>query len=92
MSSWTHTARVALLRHETIILAGLKSSKFLFGETFFTFFRSSEFLRSTLLIEEFQIFVVADLIIRTYSNHSNFSAAPCSQKQIACPNWSRHPY
>jgi hypothetical protein len=46
---------------------------------FFNFFLSSDFLRSTLLIEEFQIFVVVYSNIRTYLNylnHSNFPAAP----------------
>jgi hypothetical protein len=42
----------------------------------FNFFRSSDFLCSTLLIEEFQISVVGYSNIRTYSNYSNFPAAP----------------
>jgi hypothetical protein len=42
---------------------------------FFNFFHSSDFLRSTLLIEEFQIYVVEYSNIRTYLNYSNFPAA-----------------
>jgi hypothetical protein len=43
---------------------------------FFTFFCSLEFLCSTLLIEEFQIYVVVHSNIRTYSIFSNFPTAP----------------
>jgi hypothetical protein len=57
------------------------TSKF-FGETFFNFFRSSHFLRSILLIGEFQICVVKYSNIRTYSNYSNFPAAPYVHRHI----------
>ncbi len=58
------------------------TSKF-FEETFFNFFRSSDFLRSILLIGEFQIFVVEYSNIRTYSNYSNFLAAPERCRHVA---------
>jgi hypothetical protein len=56
----------------------LKYTLKFFGETFSLFFHSSEFLCSTLLIEEFQICIVAHSNIRNYSNYSNFPAAPKS--------------
>jgi hypothetical protein len=54
----------------------LKETSKFFGETLFNFFHSSDFLRSILLIGEFQIFVVEYSNIRTYLNYSNFPTAP----------------
>jgi hypothetical protein len=60
----------------------LKETSKFFGETLFNFFRSSDFLRSILLIGEFQIFVVEYSNIWTYSNYSNFPTAPMQRFSV----------
>jgi hypothetical protein len=61
----------------------LKCTSKFFGETFFHFFHSSDFLHSILLIGEFQIFVVEYLNIWTYLNYSNFPVPPQFKRFLA---------
>jgi hypothetical protein len=61
----------------------LKCTLKFFGETFFHFFHSLDFLHSILLIGEFQIFVVEYLNIWTYLNYSNFPVPPQFKRFLA---------